>query len=471
MPSSKSISPSLIKSSSITKRVGSGLSHGRKSSSTQKNKKNDSILSSGGVSFEEPSPTNSNSNIMSNALRGEDNNVSVEEEGGGGEEENNNDNDNDPLLSLFRVHNTNRVKFDLTSTASSSSNGEENEDNGNNDNNKNNGNKSSSPTNRHSNSSILSLSPTRRMQASTKFKNLFFKRTPSNLKASCLLSNNHNHNNDKGSSSSSSQSRGGISTFDALNSSVVCNDDPEDALIKKMLEPTPMRRISSFLDNIRSSSSSSGNRLDAKAVALGELNANVPQSPNNATGAASSNSTIEGNVTNNHRTNNISKSSKEHIAKLLKKAQRAHKKSFRYRLAMKYYLQALKEMTEAGYSDNDPLTLKVLKSLNNVHHAQSTIQNSANIVSMGIQHEDNNQLIKALRMYTIAYRMRRDSLGVDHPSLAVLLNMMGSVQVKRGEYGEAMKIYELSLKGRPDENGGLGRNKNEFRNMNPLTTR
>ena len=467
MPSSKSISPSLIKSSSITKRVGSGLSHGRKSSSTQKNKKNDSILSSGGVSFEEPSPTNSNSNIMSNALQGEDNNVSVEEEGGGGEEENNNDNDNDPLLSLFRVHNTNRVKFDLTSTASSSSNGEENEDNDNNDNN---GNKSSSPTNRHSNGSILSLSPTRRLQASTKFKNLFFKRTPSNLKASCLLSNNHNHNNDKGSSSSSSQSRGGISTFDALNSSV-CDDDPEDALIKKMLEPTPMRRISSFLDNIRSSSSSSGNRLDdAKAGVLGELNANLPQSPNNATGAASSNSTIEGNVTNNHRTN-ISKSSKEHIAKLLKKAQRAHKKSFRYRLAMKYYLQALKEMTEAGYSDNDPLTLKVLKSLNNVHHAQSTIQNSANIVSMGIQHEDNNQLIKALRMYTIAYRMRRDSLGVDHPSLAVLLNMMGSVQVKRGEYGEAMKIYELSLKGRPDENGGLGRNKNEFRNMNPLTTR
>ena len=461
MPSSKSISPSLIKSSSITKRVGSGLSHGRKSSSTQKNKKNDSILSSGGVSFEEPSPTNSNSNIMSNALRGEDNNVSVEEEGGG-EEENNNDNDNDPLLSLFRVHNTNRVKFDLTSTASSSSNGEENEDNDNNDNN---GNKSSSPTNRHSNGSILSLSPTRRMQASTKFKNLFFKRTPSNLKASCLLSNNHNH---KGSSSSSSQSGGGISTFDALNSSVVC-DDPEDALIKKMLEPTPMRRISSFLDNIRSSSSSSvGNRLDEKA---GELKANLPQSPNNATGAASSNSTIEGNVTNNHHRTNISKSSKEHIAKLLKKAQRAHKKSFRYRLAMKYYLQALKEMTEAGYSDNDPLTLKVLKSLNNVHHAQSTIQNSANIVSMGIQHEDNNQLIKALRMYTIAYRMRRDSLGVDHPSLAVLLNMMGSVQVKRGEYGEAMKIYELSLKGRPDENGGLGRNKNEFRNMNPLTTR
>lgn len=90
---------------------------------------------------------------------------------------------------------------------------------------------------------------------------------------------------------------------------------------------------------------------------------------------------------------------------------------------------------------------------------------------MGIQHEDANQLVKALRMYTIAYRMRRDSLGVDHPSLAVLLNMMGGVQMKRCEYDEAMRLYELSLNGRVDENGGRGRNVVEFRNRNPLTTR
>ena len=105
-----------------------------------------------------------------------------------------------------------------------------------------------------------------------------------------------------------------------------------------------------------------------------------------------------------------------------------------------------------------------------MHHANSTVSNSANIVQIGIQHEDNDQLIKALKMYTIAYRMRRDSLGVDHPSLPVLLNMMGSVQVKRGEYDEAMRIYELSLRGRPDENGGSGRNKTAFRQQNPLTT-
>jgi len=343
----------------------------------------------------------------------------------------------DPLLSLFRVHNTNRVKFDLQS-----------------DDNKDTNNKNSKQS-----STNNPPSPTRK--ASDKLKKFIpsFKRTPSNLTASCLLSKESNELDD---------------------------NDPEDALIKKMLEPTPMRRISSFLDGMRSSSSSGGgirsssgsnskleSRLakeEEKAITLGELEG--------ATQSFQQQTTVEGgstisDISPTHTQNraNIPKSSKENIAKLLKKAQRSHKKSFRYRLAMKYYLLALKEMTAAGYSDTDPLTIKVLKSLNNVHHAQSTIQNSANIVGMGIQHEDKNQLIKSLRMYTIAYRMRRDSLGVDHPSLAVLLNMMGSVQVKRGEYGEAMKIYELSLKGRPDENGGKGRKKNEFRNNNPLTTR
>jgi hypothetical protein len=140
---------------------------------------------------------------------------------------------------------------------------------------------------------------------------------------------------------------------------------------------------------------------------------------------------------------------------------------------MRYYLLALKELTSTlGYSDTtDPLTAHVLKSLNDVHHAQVTLSNSSNIVQMGIDHEDTNQLIKALRMYTIAYRMRRDALGVDHPSLAVLLNMMGGVQMKRREYDEAMRLYELSFHGRMDENGGKGRDVVEFRRRNPLTTR
>jgi len=411
----------LLKSPSLTKRIGSGSGNlllGRKKNNDTSQGTLNTNSSLRSVSFGSSGPNTgdggvgpSNSNLADDA-----------------------END-DPLLSLFRVHNTNRVKFDL----------QLDEDTNNKDS------KQSSTNN--------PPSPTRK--ASDKLKKFIpsFKRTPSNLTASCLLSKESNELDD---------------------------NDPEDALIKKMLEPTPMRRISSFLDGMRSSSSSGGgirssngsnskleSRLakeEEKAITLGELEGATQSFQQQQT-------TVEGStiseISPTHTQNraNIPKSSKENIAKLLKKAQRSHKKSFRYRLAMKYYLLALKEMTAAGYSDTDPLTIKVLKSLNNVHHAQSTIQNSANIVGMGIQHEDKNQLIKSLRMYTIAYRMRRDSLGVDHPSLAVLLNMMGSVQVKRGEYGEAMKIYELSLKGRPDENGGKGRKKNEFRNNNPLTTR
>jgi len=408
----------LIKSPSLTKRIGSGsgnlLLGRKKKNDTQSTLNSNSSLrsvsfGSSGTGEDDANPTNSN--LADDA-----------------------END-DPLLSLFRVHNTNRVKFDL----------QLDEDTNNKDS------KQSSTNN-----------PPSPRKASDKLKKFIpsFKRTPSNLTASCLLSKESNELDD---------------------------NDPEDALIKKMLEPTPMRRISSFLDGMRSSSSSvsgirsssgSNSKLESrlakeeeKAITLGELEGATQSFQQQQTTVEGGSTISEISPTHTQNRANIPKSSKENIAKLLKKAQRSHKKSFRYRLAMKYYLLALKEMTAAGYSDTDPLTIKVLKSLNNVHHAQSTIQNSANIVGMGIQHEDKNQLIKSLRMYTIAYRMRRDSLGVDHPSLAVLLNMMGSVQVKRGEYGEAMKIYELSLKGRPDENGGKGRKKNEFRNNNPLTTR
>jgi tetratricopeptide (TPR) repeat protein len=51
-------------------------------------------------------------------------------------------------------------------------------------------------------------------------------------------------------------------------------------------------------------------------------------------------------------------------------------------------------------------------------------------------------------MYTVAFRMRRDAVGKNHPTLPVLLNMLGSVQVKRGELKEAMQIFELALYGR-----------------------
>ena len=67
-------------------------------------------------------------------------------------------------------------------------------------------------------------------------------------------------------------------------------------------------------------------------------------------------------------------------------------------------------------------------------------------MKIGIKNEDAGELVKALKMYTIAYRIRRDNLSRNHPSLVVLLNMLGSIQIKRGELKEAMQIYELALR-------------------------
>ena len=65
---------------------------------------------------------------------------------------------------------------------------------------------------------------------------------------------------------------------------------------------------------------------------------------------------------------------------------------------------------------------------------------------MGLKYEDTGDLVRALKMYTIAFRIRRDNLSRSHPSLVVLLNMLGSIQIKRGELEEAMQIYQLALK-------------------------
>ena len=75
-----------------------------------------------------------------------------------------------------------------------------------------------------------------------------------------------------------------------------------------------------------------------------------------------------------------------------------------------------------------------------------------------------------MQQYTVAYRTRRDVLGVDHPCLVALLNMMGNVQMKQGESGEALRLYELSLRGLSEENGGQGKKKEAFCDIKSLST-
>ncbi|KAL3802560.1 hypothetical protein ACHAW5_010953 [Stephanodiscus triporus] len=309
------------------------------------------------------------------------------------------DDDRDPLLSLFRAHNTNRVRFDLDSPSSVVAAAAAKDDYG-----------------------------TRARDRGTLRRRLLAFPRPSFP------------------SGGGGCKRGGKTQSCLLSSSSVGTRGT-----------TPLGRIGSFLEG-RLASRGAGRRR-RRGRSYGDV-------VDDEDGRAMLPSTAD-----------------EELARLLRRASRAHRVSFRYRLAMRYYLLALRRITDSGrYAEDDPLASRVLGLLNDVHHAQSTLASSADIVRMGMQHEDDGMHVRALRMYTIAHRMRRDVLGRDHPSLSVLLNMMGSVQVKRGEHGEAMRLYELSLWGEraedKEEGGGGGSGsgsgrggRGECRHRNPLTTR
>ena len=137
---------------------------------------------------------------------------------------------------------------------------------------------------------------------------------------------------------------------------------------------------------------------------------------------------------------------RKEVIKLLNKARRAQHTHFQYEYAVKCYMKALDILKNAKYPKDHPVALRTFQALDHAHHAVSSYKNSANIVKMGIRYEDNKELVRALKMYTIAYRIRVDNLGRRHPSLLVLLNMLGNIQIKRGELQEAMQIYELALR-------------------------
>ena len=139
------------------------------------------------------------------------------------------------------------------------------------------------------------------------------------------------------------------------------------------------------------------------------------------------------------------------VMKLLNKARRAQVLHSRYSYAVKCYVRSLELLKEASYPDSHPTVVKTLKLLQNAHFCETSFRNSANIVKLGIKYEDTGELVRALKMYTIAYRIRRDTLSASHPSLVVLLNMLGTIQIKRGELEEAHQIFQLALK---DTGGG-----------------
>ena len=159
------------------------------------------------------------------------------------------------------------------------------------------------------------------------------------------------------------------------------------------------------------------------------------------------------------------------IIKLINKARRAQFLHYRYEYAVKCYVKALEILRSAHYPDDHPTVIKTIKLLQSAHHANNSYKDSANIVKLGIKYEDSGEYIRALKMYTIAYRIRSEALGPNHPSLVVLLNMLGSVQIKCGELDEAMAIYELALKDTepPKSSGGGGSSGDDNNSMSSHT--
>ncbi|KAL3822108.1 hypothetical protein ACHAXA_011886, partial [Cyclostephanos tholiformis] len=357
------------------------------------------------------------------------------------DEEEEEDDDRDPLLSLFRAHNTNRVKFNLGPSSSASPFGDGDDDVS-----------AAIPAEDDDRNGIGSLSSPR-LGLRRRCVPFLLKRTPRGATTRLLKT---------------------PTIVPRSPSTAVDVDDldhPEMAIARQLLEPpTPIfRKIGSFLGDKLTASWVGGGGSDGSGSGSGHRDVGVGPLRRRRRRRLGSSSSDGGEVDVD-------------IARLLGRAHVAHRGTFRYRVAMRYYLLALRRMAESGrYGNDHPLVVRAMRCLNDVHHAQSTLSNSADIVRMGMQHEDGDMLVRALRMYTIAHRMRRDVLGADHPSLCVLLNMMGSVQVKRGEYDEAMSLYELSLWGEEGVTEGVGRGGGggrrrrnrggEFgRHRNPLTT-
>ena len=136
---------------------------------------------------------------------------------------------------------------------------------------------------------------------------------------------------------------------------------------------------------------------------------------------------------------------RENVLSLLTLANRKRLEKYKYAEAVDICMKAHRILDEAGYPEDHSIRQKAVNELNMCHNSLVSYKHSANIIKMGIKYEDNGELIRALKMYTIAYRIRRDNLGRLHPSLMVLLNMLGSIQLKRGELSEAMEIFQLAL--------------------------
>jgi len=119
-------------------------------------------------------------------------------------------------------------------------------------------------------------------------------------------------------------------------------------------------------------------------------------------------------------------------------------KAKKYELAIDAYRNAYYTLTTCALEFSKQTVTKLLKRLNDVHNTIAMIKNSAFILKLGVQMENKHEYIRALKYYTIAFRLRRCAMGRNHISLVIILQMLAEVQAKRQEYSESLEIYKMA---------------------------
>ena len=128
----------------------------------------------------------------------------------------------------------------------------------------------------------------------------------------------------------------------------------------------------------------------------------------------------------------------------------------RYEDAVQCYMSIVEAYLASGVSsDDDPAVERAVQKLLEYHHKYSSLQNSDVILQMGLEHENLGRYVRAINYYTIAFRIRRDVVGMRHPSMIKLINMLGSLQAKRGHIDDALSFLVLAGELQEETKAGL----------------
>ena len=116
-----------------------------------------------------------------------------------------------------------------------------------------------------------------------------------------------------------------------------------------------------------------------------------------------------------------------------------------YAKAIDAYLHALRILRKSGITDEHTTMQALVQKLNDAHHITSILRLSCKVLKFGLNKESTGFFLRALKYYTVAFRLRHYALGPNHVSHATILFMIARCQAKRENFVESLLVYELCL--------------------------